>query len=214
VFTPVTSDWLALGTALVLGLTHALEMDHMLAVSTFVTRNPTARAAAGFGARWGLGHSLAVVVVGGALLLAGATVPPRFESSAEAVVGLTLIGLGAWTMHAAGKVSRAAHHHHPPATVERRGPGAVGILHGLAGTGGVMALLPATLTDRVTIGMGYLVVFSAGVIVGMTAFAMLAATVVGGTQERSAIWGPRVSRALGVLAIGVGAWWIVRALTG
>ncbi|HPF60666.1 MAG: hypothetical protein KC544_00620 [Gemmatimonadetes bacterium] len=210
----MTSDWLALGTALVLGLTHALEMDHMLAVSTFVTHHPTRRAAAGFGARWGLGHSLAVVLVGTALLLAGASIPARLESTAEAIVGVTLIGLGAWTIRAAGKVSRAPHHHHPHDRVERRGPGAVGLLHGLAGTGGVMALLPATLTDRVTIGIGYLLTFSVGVVAAMTAFAMLAATLVGGANDRSAVWGPRVSRGLGALAIAVGAWWIVRALAG
>ena len=53
--------WLTLGTASALGLLHALELDHMVAVSAFVAQRPSPRAAAGFGARWGIGHSAAVL---------------------------------------------------------------------------------------------------------------------------------------------------------
>jgi len=65
------NPWLTLGTASALGLLHALELDHMVAVSAFVAQRPTPRAAANFGARWGIGHSGAVLLAGGLLLASG-----------------------------------------------------------------------------------------------------------------------------------------------
>jgi len=59
------TDAIALGTAAMLGCLHALEVDHLVAVSTFVSRRPTAAAAVRFGFRWGFGHSLAVLAAGG-----------------------------------------------------------------------------------------------------------------------------------------------------
>src|SRR5678815_4129649 len=101
------SDITTLATALVLGFLHALEIDHMLAVTTFVSRRPALATAAGFGLRWGLGHSLAVLALGGILLATGIQWPDRWTSYGEAAVGILLVGLGLWSLRA----SRNLHLH-------------------------------------------------------------------------------------------------------
>jgi ABC-type nickel/cobalt efflux system permease component RcnA len=260
-----------LGTACVLGFLHALEIDHMLAVTTFVTRRPRLAAAAGFGARWGLGHSIAVLLAGGLLLATGLKLPARFDTAGEAVVGLMLVGLGLWAWRSAARLhlhtpeehgghahvhahdatadahahahepahahahphphehahghahhEAPAHHHHhhhdhphphPHAHAghEHGGITLVGLMHGLAGTSAVVALVPVTMLQSLPVGLGYLVMFGVGVTAAMTLFAMAAAYAMRQAAERSLIWGRRAARIVGTTGIVVGAWWVLRA---
>jgi ABC-type nickel/cobalt efflux system permease component RcnA len=228
-----------LATAAMIGFLHALEVDHMVAVTTFVSRRPTLAAAAGFGLRWGLGHSLAVLVVGGVLLATGIRWPERYDALGEAVVGVMLVGLGVWTLvsarklhlhtpeehgghahlhlHAlAGKDLRGHHHHHEhdhdrhPADRphDHGGITLVGLLHGLAGTAGVVALVPVTLMDRVSLGFGYLSLFGVGVTVAMTVFATAAAAAMRRANRRSLVWGRRATAVIGWCGVGIGIWWV------
>lgn len=205
----MTTEWIALGTALTLGLLHALELDHMLAVTTFVSRRPATRAAAWFGARWGIGHSLAVLAAGGVLLVSGVRWPERWDVAAEALVGLVLIGLGVWAILSARKLhlpSVEEHHAHDHGAVT-----AVGLLHGLAGTSAVVALVPVTLSERVTVGLGYLTAFGVGVTVAMTTFAAVAALAMRSAGARSLGAARWVTRLVGAAGAGVGVFWVVRA---
>jgi ABC-type nickel/cobalt efflux system permease component RcnA len=231
------SDFLTLGTAAMLGMLHAFEVDHMLAVTTFVSRRPAIRAAAGFGARWGVGHSLAVLAAGGLLLATGFRWPARYDAAGEALVGLMLLGLGVWALwsarqlhlhsaaehgghahvHLHGPAGRHAHRHeHAPGdaghTHDHGGITLVGLLHGLAGTSAVVALVPVTLLGRLSLGVGYLLCFGLGVTVGMTVFAVVAAAAMREAAERSLVWGRRAAQLVGASGVAVGAWWIVRAL--
>ena len=79
----------------------------------------------------------------------------------------------------------------------------VGLLHGLAGTSGVVALLPVTMMDRIGLGLGYLTLFGAGVTVAMTLFALVAAAAMRKATEHSLDWGRRAV-ALERLALGCG----------
>lgn len=254
-----------LGTACVLGFLHALEIDHMLAVTTFVTRRPKLAVAAGFGARWGLGHSVAVLLAGGLLLATGLKLPTRFDALAEAAVGLMLLGLGAWAWRSAARLHlhtpeehgghahvhvhgeavdahahahapltphehdhahhEAAHHdghqhhhhhHHEPPHAhthghEHEGITLVGLMHGLAGTSAVVALVPVTLLASLPVGLGYLVMFGVGVTAAMTLFAMAAAYAMRQAAERSLVWGRRAARLVGTAGMLVGLWWVLRA---
>jgi high-affinity nickel-transport protein len=83
---------LALG--FVLGMRHATDPDHVIAISTIVTRQPSMRGAALVGAVWGLGHTLTILVVGGGIVLMGWVIPPRLGLSMELSVGVMLIVLG------------------------------------------------------------------------------------------------------------------------
>jgi len=214
---------LALGTALVLGFVHALEIDHMVAVTAFVSRRPALLTAAGFGARWGLGHSLAVLGAGTVLLATGLHWSPRVGTLLEGAVGVALVGVGAWSLRAArnlhlhppaehgnhghlhvhGRPAAAHTHGHP-----HQGIIAVGLLHGLAGTSAVVALVPVTLLRPAGLGLAYLAAFGVGVTGGMSLFAVVAAAAMRQAAERSVRWGRRVTGAAGLASIGVGLWWL------
>ncbi len=195
--------WAAYATALTLGATHALEVDHMVAVSAFVGGNPRLAPAISFGVRWGVGHSLVVLLVGGLLGWSWIIVPGPAQRWAEVGVGLALIGVGVWAWHNArrlhvhdperhgGHAHLHAHpsvdnpHEHEP----RRHEGdsqrrhahlstLVGAVHGLAGTAPVVALVPVTLMPSFGAAVGYLLAFGLGTTAGMGAYAALAALAV------------------------------------
>jgi high-affinity nickel-transport protein len=77
-----------------LGMRHATDPDHVIAVSTIVARHRSTGSAALIGALWGLGHTLTILVVGGGIILFGWVIPPRVGLSMEFAVGLMLILLG------------------------------------------------------------------------------------------------------------------------
>jgi high-affinity nickel-transport protein len=81
-----------------LGMRHATDPDHVIAVSTIVTRQPTIRAALLIGSLWGVGHTLTIVAVGGAIVLFTIVIPPRIGLTMEMAVALMLIVLGMWNL--------------------------------------------------------------------------------------------------------------------
>ncbi|HEX3234786.1 MAG TPA: hypothetical protein VHR41_11360 [Gemmatimonadales bacterium] len=232
----MSSDIIALGTAGMLGCLHALEVDHMVAVTTFVSRRPTLASATQFGLRWGMGHGIAVLAAGGFLLATGIRWPLRYEPLGEGLVGLVLLGLGGWALasarklhlHSAEEHGGHAHlhvhqglgthgHPHGPASPPARphdhgGITLVGLLHGLAGSSGVVALVPVTMMDRVGLGLGYLTAFGIGVTLAMILFALVAAGAVRRASSRSLAWGRRSVMLVGFLAMAIGAWWVARAV--
>jgi ABC-type nickel/cobalt efflux system permease component RcnA len=223
--------------AATLGFLHALEVDHMVAVTAFVSSRPALRSAAAFGARWGLGHSVAVLAAGGILLLTGLRWPEHYDSWGEAAVGLMLIGVGIWAivaarrlhlhaagahgdhlhLHAHGRDARGHEHRHdaraPAERPHHHGHGItlVGLLHGLAGTSAVVALVPVTLIESRSEGLAYLVAFGLGTTVAMTLFAVIAAGAMRAAAERSIQWGRRLSTLVGLGGIAVGVYWIWNA---
>ena len=200
---------LALGTALLIGFIHALEVDHMVAVTAFVSRRPTVAAAVAFSLRWGLGHSLAVFLAGAILLATGVRWAPGMASLLEGTVGVALIAVGIWSL----RTARNLHPDQPAEHVtERRGVTSVGILHGLAGTSAVVALIPVTLLPARTLGIAYLALFGVGVTAGMISFALVAALTMRHAAGSSVLWGQRVASLAGMGSIAVGCWWLGRAL--
>jgi len=242
------SPLVALGTAFLLGLAHAIEVDHMIAVTAFVSSRPKLRTAAGFGLRWGVGHSLAVFIVGGILVATGLRWPESYDQLGEALVGALLVAVGVWAMRRARKLhlhppeehgdhahlhSHAqahephdhdhhgheahahpptGHHHHHEGHGARHGMTLVGMMHGLAGTSAVVALVPVTLMDRKLVGLGYLAAFGLGTILAMMAYAMVAAVAFQRASAASLRWGRALGRFVGVGSIVVGIWWIWRAV--
>jgi high-affinity nickel permease len=93
---------------LFLGMRHATDADHVVAVTTIVSRERTLRAAAPIGAIWGLGHTVTILVVGGAIILFGVVIPPRLGLTMELSVALMLILLGGLNLHVFTRQARAA----------------------------------------------------------------------------------------------------------
>jgi hypothetical protein len=172
------------GLGSLLGMRHALEPDHLAAVSTLVTGERNSVKAALLGVCWGLGHTFSLIVVGTILVILRAEMPARVADGFELCVALMLIGLGLRAIYLAARQgpSGPSHVHHHGGTVHvhegtpahihigtwtlARRPLLVGAVHGLAGSGALTALVVATLPStaaRIT----YMAVFGLGSTLGM-----------------------------------------------
>lgn len=164
------------------GMRHATDADHVIAVSTIVSRQHNIRHAAMTGIFWGIGHSITLLVVGGAIILFGIVIPKRLGLSLEFCVALMLILLGALNLRAtlralpgasASNAGVEPHHHWEPDGGRALRSAMVGVTHGLAGSAAV-ALLVLPLVHDLFWGMMYLAIYSVGTIIGMM---MITATI-------------------------------------
>ncbi len=211
---------LPLVTALVAGFAHALEPDHMAAVTTFVSRRPRPVEALGFGVRWGLGHSAAIVAAGGVLVLLDLHVPDGVARSLEFGVGGLLVVLGGWLLwsllHARAHAfaDGAQPHTHGAHRHGRGGSLWVGVAHGLAGTAPLIALLPIALTASPWMAGGYLLFFGVGTTVAMGIYAVVAGALFDQAGNRFPGLASllRVATALGSVALGIA--WMYGAAAG
>lgn len=209
---------LAPAAALVAGFAHALEADHMAAVTTFVSRRPRPLEAVWFGARWGLGHSAAILVAGTVLVALGLRLSHVLARGLEFGVGAMLLGLGAWLLwsllherahlHAAGEDAAAPRGHHA------RGSLWVGVAHGLAGTAPLVAALSAGTASSPAQAAGYLLCFGVGTTAAMALYALAAGVLFDRAGHRvPALAGTmRGITALGSAAVGV--MWMMGAVSG
>src|SRR4029079_13218267 len=136
----------------------------MVAVTAFVSRRPTVPAALAFSLRWGLGHSIAVFTAGALLMATGVRWSPSLSGVLEGAVGVALVAVGIWSL----RTARNLHPHQPTEhAAHRHGITSVGLVHGLAGTSAVVALVPVTLLHNTGLGLAYLALFGVGVTGGM-----------------------------------------------
>lgn len=152
----------ALAFGFALGVKHATDADHVAAVGTLAAGRRSTRQAAALGALWGLGHSLSVLLAGGALVLLGTPMPHRIALGLEFLVALMLVGLGVRSFARPASTAQGS-------SVR---PVVVGMVHGLAGSA-VLALLLIGTASGPLAAVLYLVLFSAGTVAGMTAVTML-----------------------------------------
>lgn len=207
---------LAPAAALAAGFAHALEADHVAAVTTFVSRRPRLRQAVGFGLRWGAGHSAAILVAGCALIALDVRLPEGVARGLEFGVGAMLLGLGMWLLWGVlhERAHRLADGGTGPAHGHGRGSLGVGIAHGLAGTAPLVAALAVALTGSPLRAAGYLLLFGLGTTLAMALYALAAGLVFQQAGRRApALAGIlRALTAAGSAAIGV--LWMVNAAGG
>ncbi|HZP42095.1 MAG TPA: urease accessory protein UreH [Candidatus Binatia bacterium] len=180
---------LALG--FVLGLRHALDVDHLAAVSTIVSERRSAWSGSIVGALWGLGHTAALLVAGLGVVALHREIPPAVARALELGVACMLVGLGLGLLrtllagatlhvHAHGHGGRTHVHPHVHAGSKEqhdhgpraRRPFLVGLVHGLAGSAALMLAVLATIPSP-ALAMAYVAVFGAGSIGGMMAMSTL-----------------------------------------
>ena len=183
-----TSLYAALGLGFLLGIRHAMDADHVAAVSTLVSQHRSLTRSCLLGTFWGLGHTLALLAAGIATIALRLSISPELERTLEKGVGCMLILLGghvllrslaAWRLHthehAHGDHSHRHIHLHPGAVhghdhahLLRMGgrPFLVGLLHGMAGSAALMLLVAAAIPSPVG-GLLYILVFGAGSTMGM-----------------------------------------------
>ena len=156
----------ALAFGFVLGVRHATDPDHLAAVGTIATQRGALSAwrSALVGAWWGVGHSVSVLLVGGALVGLRTPMPPRVALALEFGVAIMLVALGIATL------ARRQRQVTSPALR----PFLVGTMHGLAGSA-VLALLLIGGTDSALTASVYLVCFCLGTVAGMSLISVLMA---------------------------------------
>ena len=158
----------AFGTSLVTGMRHATDPDHVVAVTTIVSRERSIWRAAGVGALWGLGHSVTILLVGGLLIGLRVTMTPRVGLSLELAVAGMLITLGILNLVGTRAPATAqdadAPHAHRARTLP---PFAVGTVHGLAGSAAATLFVTGMIADAWW-AMAVLMVFSVATVLGMT----------------------------------------------
>ena len=191
--------------SLPLGFVHALDVDHVVAVSSLAARDDGRRASLRYAALWALGHGGLLMLIALAALLFHWALPPALPFWAERLVGGILIVAGVsmlWTLFRGHSI--AAPHAH---NFRLRAPLAVGMVHGTAGSAAALALIPMSLY-RPELGLAYVLVFSIGVMVGMVGFGL-------GLGQIQSWLGKHVPGALrafrtmiGVAAIGLGLSWL------
>jgi ABC-type nickel/cobalt efflux system permease component RcnA len=183
-----TSLPVALGLGFLLGLRHAMDGDHVAAVSSLVSEHRSLARSCLLGAFWGVGHTTALLAAGVAILGLRLIIPPEVERALEMVVACVLIFLGGRVLlrslgivavhshaHVHGDQAhrhvhfhRGAAHGHDHADILHMGrrPFLLGILHGLAGSAALALLVVAAMPSALG-GFLYIVVFGAGSTAGM-----------------------------------------------
>lgn len=171
-----------------LGIKHALDADHVVAVTTIVSRSRSLLRAVLVGAYWGLGHTIALFATGLAVLVLKLSIPDRLSLSMEFIVGLLLVLLGIpiirqlvvnrshvhWHRHEDKRHFHIHSHGDTPEHDHRhtRRPLLIGMAHGLAGSGALTILVLSTMSSVVQ-GLIFLLVFGIGSILGMLLFSGL-----------------------------------------
>jgi len=210
---------LPLLTALVAGFAHALEPDHMAAVTTFVSRRPRPLEAVSFGLRWGVGHSASLLVVGLALVALNLQLPDGIARGLEFGVGGMLLALGLWLLwsvlheraHRLAATPADAAHTHAHTHTHRHGTLWVGMAHGLAGTAPLVALLPAATARSGWSAAAYLLFFGVGTTLAMAIYAAAAGLVFHGASSRAPAFGGVLRTLTAVGSATLGVMWMIGA---
>lgn len=183
--------------ALSLGIVHALDADHIMAVSALSSTNNDSRNSIRFCLRWAIGHGTTLIVIGCCVYLLGMAIPDQLSHYAEHAVGLVLIIIGLYLLFTLRQRSIHVHYHkhdglpehahwhshqqihdentpkeqhHKVAHRHDHSAVMVGMLHGAAGSAPLLVLIPLAQLDNPVYGVIYLVVFSAAVLICMALF--------------------------------------------
>jgi ABC-type nickel/cobalt efflux system permease component RcnA len=222
-----------LSLGFLLGMQHALEADHIAAVSSLAARRSDVRDIVKHGLTWGLGHTLTLFIFAGAAILLGRAIPDTLARPLETAVGLMLVGLGAhvlWRLwrdrvhfhaHAHGDGTRHIHlHSHAGESVphensaHRHGHGfrwrslLVGLMHGMAGSAALLVLAVSQAANPAT-AVAYVLLFGIGSMLGMGALSTVIALPLA-VSARWLTWANRgLQGAVGAItiAVGVGTIW-------
>lgn len=218
---PELSTITVLAIGFVLGLRHAIEADHLAAVSTIVSEKKNLLTASIVGGLWGIGHTISLFTVGLPVILLKLQISETTEARLEAVVGgmLILLGLNALRkiftadkvhvhthehgdrehihIHAHGSEEHESHHRLGPRSV------VIGMVHGLAGSAGLMLLVVPTIESPVT-ALAYILIFGFGSVAGMMAMSFFIGLPVYLTSSRYTFINSGIRMLAGMFSLGLG----------
>jgi hypothetical protein len=218
-----------LGLGFILGMQHALEADHIAAVSSIAARRSSIRDIVKHGLTWGLGHTITLFIFAGAAILLGHAIPEHLARPLETAVGFMLVGLGAhvlWLLwrdrvhfhqhrHGDGTAHLHLHSHGAgPAPHQRSNHDhqhgfrwrslLVGLMHGMAGSAALLVLVVSQFKDPL-VSLLYVLLFGIGSMLGMGALSTVIAVPLA-ASARWLTWANRgLQAAVGVVTVGIGA---------
>jgi cytochrome c biogenesis protein CcdA len=218
-----------LGLGFLLGMQHALEADHIAAVSSIAARRTDVGDIVKHGLTWGLGHTLTLFIFAGAAILLGQVIPEHLTQPLETAVGIMLVGLGAhvlWRLwrdrvhfhlhgHGDGTTHIHAHSHRDETIPHRRSAHEhqhgfrwrsllVGLMHGMAGSAALLVLAVSQVANPVY-GMLYVALFGIGSMLGMGVLSTIIAVPLA-VSARWLTWANRgLQGVVGTVTIAIGA---------
>jgi len=225
-----------LGLGFLLGMQHALEADHIAAVSSIAARRSHVADIVKHGLTWGLGHTLTLFVFAGAAILLGHAIPETIARPMETAIGVMLIGLGVhvlWRLwrdrvhfhkhgHGDGTVHFHAHSHGGETAPHVRTAHAhehgfrwrtllIGLMHGMAGSAALLVLAVSQASSP-AVGLGYVALFGIGSMIGMGALSMVIAVPLA-VSARWLTWANRgLQGAVGLATIAIGIMAVVETV--
>jgi len=221
------------GLGLILGMRHSTDADHVVAISTIVTKQRSIRNAAFIGSVWGLGHTITIFVVGALIILFGVEIPPRLGLSMEFSVAVMLILLGAMNLTGVMRkvtvllTPRTVTGAEVPMLSQAEGsktrmemcldnsirrfglfqflrPLVIGLVHGLAGSAAVALLVLSTIHSPAWATV-YLLIFGAGTMLGMMCMTAAIAVPLAYTGDRFVKLGQYLGTASGMVSLCFGS---------
>jgi sulfite exporter TauE/SafE len=216
-----------LSIGFVVGIKHALEPDHVIAVSTIASHAKKLSKASLAGIFWGSGHTLTLLVAGMLLIMMKGAIPDKWAMSLEFVVGIMLVYLGVSSILSFRKQKIQLHQHSHGGYSHRHlhqadGPGestqdhdgrtsfaksaVIGMVHGLAGSAAMVLLTMSTVQTEWE-GLLYILVFGAGTIVGM----LLCTTVIGipfVLSAKNVSLNTALTRLAGIISVAFGCYYM------
>lgn len=225
--------WTAGGIGFLLGIRHALDPDHVVAVSTIASEQKSLVRSSLVGAFWGLGHALALMFASGTLLALKLKIPESVAQWLEGGVAIMLVALGVmairrghreWSVHA-HKHSHDGHEHvhlhqHGRSPVENHGdhvhrhvlgfglkPFSVGLAHGLAGSAG-LAIVTVGATSSAAAGLLYIGMLGLGSAAGMMILTAIMSLPLLLVAARFKAFRGGVQLVAGLGSVVFGVWWL------
>jgi ABC-type nickel/cobalt efflux system permease component RcnA len=166
--------FVVLGLGLLLGLKHAMDADHVVAVTTFVSEERSLLRSCWIGAFWGLGHTLSLTVAGLIVFVLKISISERLAAQLEFLVATMLVCLGARILFQIARGRVDIEHSHANWSQIGLRPLLVGMVHGAAGSAALMLLVLSTIRSPLEAFL-YILIFGLGSIVGMLAISVLLA---------------------------------------
>jgi ABC-type nickel/cobalt efflux system permease component RcnA len=220
-------------TGFALGLAHAVDPDHIVAVSALLCKNANLRRSVLSATAWGAGHSATLLVVGVLVLALRVVIPPDVVRFFEFAAAVMLIVMGAWVLTPFIRGRRGYHGHahvHPHTHVDDEGKTYThihshedshghlrsvftGFLQGLAGSAAIM-LVTLTTVDSVELGLVFILIFGVGLILGMVGVAYVISCVMTFTATRLERAHEKIQGVTGTISIAFGVFLALQVLLG
>lgn len=218
-----------LALAFAAGLLHALDADHVMAVTAIASKKFSMQKIISLCLKWSLGHGVILFGVGSLILIFGLNIPYELSQYAEKAVAIFLILIGAWILrdlykkrlhihfhhhdglashaHWHAKNSKAINAHTKSAHRHEHKSTMVGMLHGMAGLAPLLAIVPMT-TQPLWLAIIYLLIFCAGIFLSMLVFGGVLGKFVSRLQKHSQPSISLIRGFIGVASISLGLVWL------